>query len=158
MAYRALTNPYFMEDTALQAESIKNQGVFFSPIAGGRKLPAVATRDIAAAASRLLLDARWSGVEEVPLLGPEDLSYNDMAQIMSQVLGKDVRFQQITFEAYKDRFIRLGTSDAMAQGYTDLAWAKNEGLDNGVQRTPQNSTPTSFRQWSEEVLKPAVAS
>jgi len=158
VAYRALTNPYFMEDTARQAESIKNQSLFTSPIAGDRKRPTVATRDIAAAASRLLLEASWSGVEEVPLLGPEDLSYNDMAEIMSQVLGKDVRFQQITFEAYKNRFIRLGTSDAMAQGYTDMAWAKNEGLDNGVQRTPQNSTPTGFRQWCEEVLKPAVAS
>jgi uncharacterized protein YbjT (DUF2867 family) len=158
VAYRALTNPYFMEDTARQAEPIKDQGVFFWPIAGDRKRPAVATRDIAAAASRLLLDASWSGVEEVPLLGPEDLSYNDMAQIMSQVLGKDVRFQQITFEAYKDRFVRLGVSDAMAQGYADMAWAKNEGLDNGVQRTPENSTPTSFRRWCEEVLKPAVAS
>jgi uncharacterized protein YbjT (DUF2867 family) len=158
VAYRALANPYFMEDTLRQAESIKNQGVFFYPIAGDRKLPTVATRDIAAAASRLLRDARWSDVGEVPLLGPEDLSYDDMAEIMSQELGKDVRFQQITFEAYKDRFIRLGMSDAMAQGYTDMAWAKNEGLDNGVQRTPQNSTPTSFRQWCEEVLKPAVAS
>ena len=158
VAYRALANPYFMEDTARQAQSIKNQGLFFYPIAGDRKRPTVATRDIAAAASRLLLDASWSDTGEVPLLGPEDLSYNDMAEIISQVLGKDVRFQQITFEAYKDRFVRLGMSDAMAQGYTDMAWAKNEGLDNGVQRTPQNSTPTSFRQWCDEVLKPAAAS
>jgi uncharacterized protein YbjT (DUF2867 family) len=158
VAYRALTNPYFMEDTARQAGSIKNQGVFSWPLAGDRKRPAVATRDIAAAASRLLLDASWSGAGEVPLLGPEDLSYNDMAQVISQVLGKDVRFQQITFQAYKDRFIRLGTSDAMAQGYTDMARAKNEGLDNSVQRTPQNSTPTSFRQWCEEALKPETAS
>ncbi len=158
VAYRALANPYFMENTVLQAESIKDQGLFFSPIAGDRKLPAVATRDIAAAASRLLLDARWSGAGEVPLLGPEDLSYfNDMAEIMSQVLGKEVRFQQITFEAYKDRFVRLGMSDAMARGYADMARAKNEGLDNGVHRTPENSTPTSFRQWCQEVLKPAVA-
>jgi uncharacterized protein YbjT (DUF2867 family) len=158
VAYRALTNPSFMDNTARQAESIKNQGVFFSPIAGDRKLPAVATRDIAAAASRLLLDASWSGVEEVPLLGPEDLSFNDMAQIMSEVLGKEVRFQQTTFEAYKDRFVSFGMSDAMAQGMTDMAWAKNEGIDNAVQRTPENSTPTSFRQWCEQVLKPAVAS
>jgi uncharacterized protein YbjT (DUF2867 family) len=158
VAYRALTNPYFMEDTVRQAESIKDQGMFFWPLAGDRKRPAVATRDIAAAAARLLLDARWSGAGEVPLLGPEDLSFDDMAEIMSQVLGQDVRFQQITFEAYKDRFVRLGMSDAMAQGYTDLARAKNEGLDNGVPRTPQNSTPTSFRQWCDEVLKPAVAS
>jgi len=158
VAYRALTNPSFMDNTARQAESIKNQGVFFSPIAGDRKLPAVATRDIAAAASRLLRDASWHGFGEVPLLGPEDLSFNDMAQIMSEVLGKEVRFQQTTFEAYKDRFVSFGMSDAMAQGMTDMAWAKNEGIDNAVQRTPENSTPTSFRQWCEQVLKPAVAS
>jgi hypothetical protein len=34
--------------------------------------------------------------------------------------------------------------------------AKNEGLGNAERRTPENSTPTSFRQWCEEKLKPAV--
>jgi uncharacterized protein YbjT (DUF2867 family) len=156
VAYRALTNPSFMDNILRQAESIKNQEIFFSPIAGSRKLPSVATRDIASAASRLLLDETWSGVAEVPLLGPEDLSFNDMAEIISDVLAKDVRLQQTTFEAYKDRFVGFGMSDAMAQGMTDMAWAKNEGLDNAVERTPENSTPTSFREWCEEVLKPAV--
>ena len=85
-----------MDNIARQAESIKNQGMFFSPIDGDRKLPTVATRDIAAAASRLLLDDTWSGVGEVPLLGPEDLSFNDMAEIISEVLGMEVRFQQTT--------------------------------------------------------------
>ena len=158
VAYRALTNPSFMDNVARQAESIRNQGMFFSPIAGDRKLPSVATRDIAAAASRLLLDSSWSGVDEIPLLGPEDLSFNDMSRIISEVLGKEVRFQQTTFEAYKDRFVSFGMSEAMAQGMTDMAWAKNEGLDNAVRRTPENSTPTSFRQWCQEVLKPAVDS
>jgi uncharacterized protein YbjT (DUF2867 family) len=156
VAYRALTNPSFMDNIARQAGTIKNQGMFFSPVGGDRKLPAVATRDIAAAASRLLLDDSWHGAGEVPLLGPEDLSFNDMAGIISEVLGKHVRFQQITFEAYKDRFVGFGMSDAMAQGMTDMAWAKNEGLDNAVARTPENSTPTSFRQWCEEVLKPTA--
>src|SRR6266550_7380589 len=155
-AYCALTNPSFMDNIVRQAEAIKNQGVFSLAIARDRKLPSVATRDTAAAASRLLLDESWSGVDEVPLLGPEDLSFSDMAEIISEVLGKDVRFQQIPFQAYKDRFVGFGMSDAMAQGMTDMARAKNEGLDNGVQRTPQNSTPTSFLEWCEEVLKPAV--
>jgi uncharacterized protein YbjT (DUF2867 family) len=156
VALRALTNPSFMDNIARQAEAIKHQGKFFSPISGERKLPSVATRDIAAAAAHLLLDESWSGVEEVPLLGPEDLSFNDMAEVISEVLGKQVRFQQIPFEAYKARFVELGMSDAMAQGMTDMAWAKNKGLDNAVKRTPENSTPTSFREWTEEVLKPAV--
>ena len=156
IAYRALTNPSFMDNIVRQAESIENQGMFFSPIAGDQKLPSVATRDTAAAASRLLVDDSWSGVGEVPLLGPEDLSFNDMAEIISDVLGKEVRFQQTTFEAYKERFVGFGMSDAMAQGMTDMAWAKNEGLDNDIKRTSESSTPTSFRQWCEEVLKPAV--
>jgi uncharacterized protein YbjT (DUF2867 family) len=156
VAYRALTNPSFMDNIVRQVPAIKNQGMFFSPIDGDRKLPSVAIRDIAAAASRLLLDESWSGVDEVPLLGPKDLSFNDMAEIISDVLGRKVRFQQTTFEAYRERFVSFGMSDAMAQGMTDMAWAKNEGLDNAVERTTGNSTPTSFRQWSEEVLKPAV--
>jgi hypothetical protein len=34
--------------------------------------------------------------------------------------------------------------------------AKNEGLDNAEPRTPQSSSPTSFRLWCKEVLMPAV--
>jgi uncharacterized protein YbjT (DUF2867 family) len=156
VSYRALANPSFMDNILRQAPAIRNQHRFISPIDGDRKLPFVATRDIAAAASRLLLDDSWSGVSEVPLLGPEDLSFNDMAQIISEVFGREIRFQQTTFEAYKARFVQLGMSDAMAQGMTDMAWAKNEGIDNAVSRTPENSTPTSFYQWAEAVLKPAV--
>jgi uncharacterized protein YbjT (DUF2867 family) len=156
VALRALTNPSFMDNIARQAPAIRNQGMFFSPIDGDRKLPSVATRDIALVASRLLLDDSWSGFDEVPLLGPEDLSFNDMAEIISDVLGRPVRFQQTTFEAYKAQFVGFGMSDAMAQGMTDMAWAKNQGLDNAVTRTHENSTPTSFREWAEAVLKPAV--
>jgi uncharacterized protein YbjT (DUF2867 family) len=29
-------------------------------------------------------------------------------------------------------------------------------MDNGLERTPENTTPTSFRQWAREVLKPAL--
>ena len=156
VALRGLANPSFMDNVVRQAPAIKNQGMFFSPISGDRKLPTVATRDIAAAAARLLLDESWSGFEDVPLLGPEDLSFNDMADIISEVLGREVRFQQTTFEAYKAQLVGFGMSDAMAQGMTDMARAKNEGIDNAVQRTPENSTPTSFREWCEDTLKPAV--
>ena len=70
VAYRAPTNPSFMDNIVRQAEPIKRQGMFFSPIAGDRKLPSVATRDIAAAAARLLTDETWSGVGEVAAARP----------------------------------------------------------------------------------------
>ncbi|WP_211165823.1 NAD(P)H-binding protein [Azoarcus sp. TTM-91] len=156
VAFRALAMPSFMDNIARQAAPIRDQGMFFLPIDGDRKLPAVASRDIASVAAGLLLDPSWDGSGELPVLGPEDLSFNDMARIMSEVLGKPVRYGQITLEAYKAGFVQRGMSDAMAQGMTDMARAKNEGLDNGVSRTPGNSTPTHFRQWCEEELRPRV--
>jgi uncharacterized protein YbjT (DUF2867 family) len=158
VSFRALTMPSFMDNTLRQVESIKSQAMFFWPISGDRKLPTCATRDIAAVAAKLLLNRSWSGQDSVPVLGPEDLSFNDMAQIMSEVLEKPVRFQQIPLEAFKTRLIEHGISEAMAQGMVDMMAAKNAGLDNAEPRTPQSSTPTSFRQWCEEVLKPAVLS
>lgn len=158
VSYRALTMPSFMDNILRQAEPIKNKGMFFSPIAGDRKAPTCATRDIAAAAAKLLLDRSWSGQDHLAVLGPEDLSLNDMAQIMSEVLGKPVRFQPISFEAFKAGLTERGMSEAFAQGVVDMYIAKNEGLDNAEPRTAENTTPTSFRQWCEEELKPAVLS
>jgi uncharacterized protein YbjT (DUF2867 family) len=156
VSYRALTMPSFMDNILRQVGAIKSQGIFFSPISGDRKLPSTATRDIAGVAAKLLLDSSWSGHGSFPVLGPEDLSFNDMAQIMSEVLGKPVRFQQIPGEQFKARLTGSGMSEAMAQGMLDMAMAKNEGLDNAEPRTAQSTTPTSFRQWCDDVLKPAV--
>lgn len=156
VSYRALVMPSFMDNTARQTQLIKEQGLFTSPISGDRRLPSVATRDIAAAAAVLLADGSWSGTGEVPVLGPEDLSFDDMARIMSEVLKRPVRFQQVPGEGFKARMVQFGMSDAMAQGLLDMAMAKDAGLDNGVARTPENSTPTSFRQWCEDTLKPVV--
>lgn len=155
--YRALAMPTFMDNILRQVGSIKNGGVFFSPVSGELKLPTCATRDIAAVATHWLLDRSWSGYDHVPVLGPEDLSLNEMADVISDVLGTTVRFQQIAFEAFEDSLLNQGMSPAMAQGVVDMMMAKNQGLDNAERRTPESTTPTHFRQWCEDVLKPAMA-
>jgi uncharacterized protein YbjT (DUF2867 family) len=157
VGYRALTMPSFMDNVIRQVDAIKNQGMFFSPIAADRKLPTCATRDIAAVAAELLLDDSWSGQGSVPVLGPDDLSHDDMAQIMSEVLRRPVRFQQIPREAYKAGLTEHGMSEAMAQAMLDMMVAKDNGIDNAEPRTPESTTPTSFREWCEDVLEPAVS-
>ena len=156
VAFRAVTCPSFMDNIARQAAALRDQGQFFSPIDGDRKLPSCAVEDIASVSARWLLDEHWQGAGHAAVLGPEDLSFNDMALIMSEVLGKPIRYQQITFEAHKSGLLGRGWSGPTAQALTDMAWAKNQGLDNAEPRTPDNSTPTSFRQWCERVLKPTV--
>ncbi len=68
-----------------------------------------------------------------------------MAQIMSEVPGKLVRYQQIPFETFKATLTGFGMSEAMAQGMLDMMVAKKEGLDNAEPRTPQSTTATGFR-------------
>jgi uncharacterized protein YbjT (DUF2867 family) len=155
-SYCAVTNPSFMDNLLRQVEAIRTQGAFFLPVDGDLKQPAAATRDIAAAAAGLLLDHSWSGNRELPVMGPEDLSFNQMAAIMSDVLDRPVRFQRIADDAYKARLLSFGMSDAMAQATLDMWTAYDAGLDLAEPRTPASTTPTSFRRWCEDTLKPAV--
>jgi uncharacterized protein YbjT (DUF2867 family) len=156
MPYRALTMPSFMDNTLRQTGPIAAQGVFYGPLRPDRPAPMVATRDIAAVAARLLREDAWTGFEEVPVLGPEDLTYDGMAATIAEVLGRPVRYQQVPVETHKANMMGLGMSEPMAQALIDMAVAKNDGLDNGVERTPESSTPTTFRQWCTDVLKPAM--
>ncbi|MBE7157066.1 MAG: NmrA family NAD(P)-binding protein [Rhodospirillales bacterium] len=145
-----------MENIARQAGAMKEKGLFFGPIDPDKKVPWTATRDMGATAARLLADGNWTGQEEAPLLGPEDLSFNDLAGIISEVTGREVRYQQISFDAFKGQFLGRGASESVAQGYVDMYRAKNEGMDNAAERDATNRAPTTFRQFCEEKLKPAV--
>jgi uncharacterized protein YbjT (DUF2867 family) len=153
---RALALPSFMTNLLGQVAAIKSTGAFFDVLSADRRLPTVATRDVAEVAVELLLDDSWSGQDDVAVLGPQDLSCNDMADVMSQVLDRPVRYQQIPGEVFKAELLGNGMSEAMAQGLLAMRVAKDNGLDNVEARTPQSTTATSFRQWCEEVLKPAV--
>ena len=152
VSYRALTMPSFMDNILNQVEAIKSQGMFFSPISPARKLPTCATRDIATVAARLLLDHSWSGHNSVPVLGPDDLSNDDMAQVISETLGKPVRFQQIPSDAFKSRLTGFGMSDAMAQGIVDMMAAKDAGLDNAEPRTLRTPRPPAFGNGAKKSL------
>jgi uncharacterized protein YbjT (DUF2867 family) len=156
VSLRALMMPSFMDNLLRQAETIKEKGMFSLPVRADLRAPLVATSDIAAVAARFVMDTTWTGQADVPVLGPEDTSPNEMAEILSDVLDKAVRYEQTPTEAYKSRLVSRGMSEAFAQGLADMMTAKNDGMDNTASRTDAADTPTTFRQWSETVLKPAI--
>ncbi|MFC9439822.1 NAD(P)H-binding protein [Nocardia sp. NPDC057030] len=156
VAYRALANPSFMDNLLRQVVSIRDNGVFTEIVDADRKAPAAATRDIAAAAAGLLLDRSWTGFGEVPVLGPADLSPNDQARVMSDVLGRPVRYERQSVDDFRAAMTEYGTGEAFVTGFIDMMRAKDAGLDHGVRRSPETASPTTFREWCEEVLKPAV--
>jgi uncharacterized protein YbjT (DUF2867 family) len=156
VAYRSVCPPGFMDNLLWQAGSIRTRGAVFLPLAADRKVPICAARDVAATAGRLLLDDSWSDQDDVAVLGPEDLSYADVAQIMTEVLERPIRFQPLTSDAYKSVLLQGGMTDAWAQGLVDMAAAVDRGIYDAAPRTSPLATATSFRTWCASVLKPAV--
>ncbi|PWW02410.1 uncharacterized protein YbjT (DUF2867 family) [Paenibacillus cellulosilyticus] len=153
--FRALTMPSFMDNMLGQLFFMKNEGLIRFTIPGNQKNPTTATCDIAEAASRLLLDREWIGQKSLAVLGPEDLSYEDMAETLTEVLGTPIRFEQMSLDSYKQLFLGIGYSEAMAQSMVDMDIAGADGINNALRRTSETASPTSFRQWAATVLKPA---
>ena len=155
VSFRALTCATFMDNVMRQSESIKTNGVFYGLSPADMKAPTCATRDIAQLAAELVLDSSWSGVEEVPILGPEDLSSNEMAAILSDVLGRSVSYGEMGMENFRG-MLAGNMSEGMAQAMVNMMIAKNEGMDNLVTRSKAPSVPTTFRMWCETVMRPAL--
>ena len=154
-AVRGLAMPSFMDNALRQVDAIR-QGRMFGPLDPDMKTPYTATSDMGAAAARLLQDRSWSGHEDVPVLGPEDLSSNEIAAIVSKVVGHEVSYSHIPFDAFKAQLMQGGMSEPFAEGYVEMMRAKNDGMDNVAERSPDAVGPTTFRLWAEAALKPAM--
>jgi len=154
--YRAVVNPSFMDNVLNGVETIREENYFSLPVPADLRAPTVATSDIADVTSRLLLDTGWTGFEEVGCLGPEDLTPEEMAATISEVIGREVEYRPTTPEAFRQRMVGFGMTEALAQGYSDMFQAKAEGMDSTLPRTAANTTPTTFRQFTEQLLAPAV--
>jgi uncharacterized protein YbjT (DUF2867 family) len=156
VAFRAVACPSFMHNLLHQVASIRERGEFAMMIDPDLSAPLVAARDIAAASARLLLDDTWDGTGQVAVLGPEDLSPLDMARIMADVLGTEIAYRRSSAEEVIAGLTGFGMPDEAARGTAAMFEAKNRGLDNAEPRTAASTTPTTFREWCEAVLKPAV--
>lgn len=91
------------------------------------------------------------------MFGPEELSYGDLADIVSDVVGWSVSYRRVSFEDWAAQLRERSQNAVFVQAYIDMLRAKDEGMDNAAPRTTAIIGPTSFRRWAEEELKPAMA-
>ena len=154
--YRALALPFFMENLLRQAGEIKEQGTFSMANAADRPLPTIATRDVAAAAADLLLSRSWSGQARVPVVSPDNLTPDEMAEVISDTLGRTVRYCQVPIADREAAMVRRGANPTIAQAMSAMTEAQNDGIYDAEPRHPGSAAPTSFRQWCREILKPAI--
>jgi len=152
---RALAAPSLMDNLLRDVTSL-HEGVVRGGAPADLSAPMVARRDIAAVAARLLLDQTWTGQDDLPVLGPQNLSYDDVTRILTEVLGRPVHYERTSFQASEQAMIGYGASPGMARAIIEMARAKTQGLDDVDTPDRATVTPTTLHQWSQEELKPAV--
>jgi uncharacterized protein YbjT (DUF2867 family) len=148
---------FFMENHLGSVASIAAMGTIFAPIAGTVRFPQIATRDIAARAAALLGDGTWTGQRIMGLHGPADLSYQQTALILSEALGRPVRFAQVTGEQAKQAMLGTGLPAYVAAAYVEMYEAMGSGVFQQAEpRTAETTTPTTLRQFALDTIKPAI--
>jgi uncharacterized protein YbjT (DUF2867 family) len=147
---------YFMENTLMQLDAIQHQNAIFQPAPGDIPFPHIATRDIAAVAAELLLRRDWEGKHIRGLHGPAHLTFNEVAQILSEATGRSIAYVTLPPEEARQAFMGLGLSPAFAQGYLDMEASLAQPGALAEPRTPETTTPTTYFQWASEVLKPLL--
>ena len=148
---------YFFENTFAALGTIADAGQTFGVGDGDLAYPQVATRDIGDVAARWLLDASWTGQRTVGIHGPRDLSSNEQAELLSQALGRPVRYTQVPVEAIKQAMAGFGMSPSVVENYGEMitGFAASRYEHPGEPRTAETTTPTEFGAWAREVLRPA---
>lgn len=147
---------YFMENTLAQIPSIQNANSLFTTFPEGFRLPMIATRDIGARAAAVLADQDWTGRRVMELQGPGDCGYEEVAETLSRVLGREIKHVPIGGGQFVEAAMGMGISKAVAESFVEMVNAIVEGkVRLHEPRNEKNTTPTTYREFAETVFKPA---
>ena len=117
---------FFLENWASVLPVAKKDGVLPSFLAAQNRIPAVGTRDIGKVIARALLDGP-RGVRVIALAGPTDVSPQDVAAVLSRILGKTVNVVEAPLDAVVPTFTSFGISANIAGLFREMYQAMAEG-------------------------------
>jgi uncharacterized protein YbjT (DUF2867 family) len=148
---------YFMENNLAAIDMIHRMGMFGHALLPDLKLPMVATRDVGDYAAQRLLDLDFSGKQTRELLGERDLSMTEATAVIARGIGKpDLRYEQFPYDQVQQVLEQMGMPPKKAAVYIEMFEAINAGLLAAQElRSPENSTPTSFEKFVQDVFAPA---
>ncbi|HXN52335.1 MAG TPA: NmrA family NAD(P)-binding protein [Candidatus Acidoferrum sp.] len=148
---------YFMENNLAAIGMIHDMGIFGHALLPDLKLPMIATRDVGDYAARRILNLDFSGKQTRELLGERDLSMNEATAIIARGIGKpDLRYVQFPYEQVQQVLMQMGIPPKTASQFIEMYKAINEGVVAAQEpRSPENTTPTSFEKFVQDVFVPA---
>jgi (4-alkanoyl-5-oxo-2,5-dihydrofuran-3-yl)methyl phosphate reductase len=141
----------FMSNALHWRESIRAQDKVFSNYGDG-KLPPVHPRDIAAVAVRALTSDGHEG-KAYALTGPEALTVSDQVNILSQVIGRPLKYVAITDEIARNGMELAGLPPFLIDALLPFAAFIRSGKAARVFHTIEEvigRPPFTFTDWARE--------
>ena len=86
--------------------------------------------------------------------GPEDLTWAQVAAILTEEVGHEVRVERITDEQMRQQYLRAGMLPAMAEAMLGMSTGLRDGFEPEQERSMATTTPTRLRTWISEELVP----
>ncbi|WP_216898863.1 NAD(P)H-binding protein [Nocardia alni] len=146
----------FMSNALHWSHTVRTQDTVYAPFGHGR-IAAIDPADIAAVATTILTEPRLaeSGHRDRTYLlsGPEPLSPAEQTEILSDVLGRSLRYAETSPAEARDALLRFGVDDTMANAIMALRATALEAFTSVVHPDVEQITgraPRSFHDWARE--------
>jgi uncharacterized protein YbjT (DUF2867 family) len=120
LRYTILRPNGFMQNiVAYQAPSIRAQGVFYAAM-GQARTSYLDVRDIGAAVAKVLTAGSDHAGQTYELNGPEAVTYSELAERISRVAGRIVKYMDIPEAAQRESMLGLGMPEWQVNALVDL--------------------------------------
>ncbi|GFF30969.1 festuclavine dehydrogenase subunit FgaFS [Aspergillus udagawae] len=151
--YCVLRPSWFMENLTEEApcQLIRDQSKIYTACGQG-KIPFVSATDIAAVAYRALTDPDSHNCDH-RVLGPELLTYDDIAKKLSHVLRRTIEHVQLSGEERYQGLVNAGVSEYYAGFLTKLEVAASTGFETRENDEVEKVTgrpPRCFDHFAQE--------
>jgi uncharacterized protein YbjT (DUF2867 family) len=116
----------------------------------------IATKDIAAYAAERLVRRDFIGSSVRYLLGQRDVSMIEATEIIGRKISKPgLAYVMSPYEEAEKEMVAMGMSRDITRLFSEMSRAFNEGRIKTDLRNAENTTPTSFEAFCDEVFVPA---
>jgi uncharacterized protein YbjT (DUF2867 family) len=145
----------FMQNFLGSADTIKSQDQFYGS-SGNGKIAMIDARDVAAAAVALLTSQEPTG-GVFTLTGPEALSNAEAAAVISEVVGREIRYMDVSGDALKAGLLDAGLEEWLVDDLVALNKAFAGGAGEGVTDDVERLTGRPARTFAQFVADYAGA-
>lgn len=114
LGYTLLKNNAYMQNFLMLAPAIAAASSFGSSTGDGR-IGMIDARDVAAVAAEIALSPTPHGGKTYWPTGPECLSYTDVAEVLSKVVGRPIAFHPLAFDEQRQAMIDAGLPENVAE-------------------------------------------